>query len=65
MDQIKNFEDLKAASTRCGACLDQKFAGEGGKRAIVMCGGTGCISSQSMDILAKFEPLMGEKAVAA
>ncbi|MBQ6907051.1 MAG: NADH-quinone oxidoreductase subunit NuoF, partial [Clostridia bacterium] len=33
------------------------------KRAIVLCGGTGCISSNSLDILAKFERIIEEKGL--
>ena len=38
---IKNFEELNAKYNACRAKMDGKFAGEGGKRAIVLCGGTG------------------------
>lgn len=58
---IKNFEDLKTESAKCVDCLNKKFTGESGKRAIVLCGGTGCLSSNSAEIKAKFEELVIEK----
>ncbi len=69
MAKIKSFEDLSTAASGCGACLEQKFSGADGKRHIVICGGTGCISSNSMDILGKFQELieangMGDKVTA-
>ena len=58
---IKNFEDLNATVSECSVCLDKKLAGEGGKRAIVLCGGTGCLSSHSAEIKEKFEELIEQK----
>ena len=63
MEQIRSFEDLSTAAAGCGACLKEKFSGADGKRAIVVCGGTGCISSNSMDILGKIEELIKEKGL--
>ncbi len=60
MEKIKSFEDLKTTNENCSACLDTKFKGAQGKRAIVLCGGTGCISSNSREIMAKFEKLVKE-----
>ena len=61
MEKIKNFEDLRAINEKCSANLAQKFNGTSGKRAIVLCGGTGCISSNSIAIKEKFEKLIAEK----
>ncbi len=47
---IKTFEDLNQQIALCSKNLAAKFSGEGGKRAIVLCGGTGCLSSNSEDI---------------
>ena len=58
---IKNFEELNAKVSECSVCLDKKLAGEGGKRAIVLCGGTGCLSSHSAEIKEKFEELIEQK----
>ncbi len=60
---IKNFEELNAKYNACRAKMDGKFAGEGGKRAIVLCGGTGCLSSNSQEIKEKFEALIAEKGL--
>ena len=61
MEKIRNFDDLRAVSEELSAKLAGKFEGKDGKRAIVLCGGTGCISSNSMAIREKFEKLIEEK----
>ena len=60
---IKNFEELEKVSCDCSKCLAAKFAGEDGKRHIVLCGGTGCLSSNSAEILAEFEKQLKEKGL--
>ena len=35
---IKSFEELESRQAACTKCLDEKFSGESGKRAIVLCG---------------------------
>ncbi len=60
---IKNFDELKAKQQECSACLAAKFSGESNKRAIVLCGGTGCLSSQSDEIRVKFETLIAERCL--
>ncbi len=57
---IKNFEELNQANAKCAACLDAKFTGNDGKRHIVLCGGTGCLSSRSDEITAEFNRLVAE-----
>lgn len=57
---IKNFEDLKQMCDKCASCLDAKFTGNDGKRHIVLCGGTGCLSSNSNEITKEFEKLVAE-----
>lgn len=57
---IKSFDDLNQKIEVCSKALENKFAGEDGKRAIVLCGGTGCLSSNSAEIQAKFERLVKE-----
>ncbi len=57
---IKSFEELQAKSAECTKCLDGKFKGEDGKRAIVLCGGTGCLSSNSNEIKEKLEELVAK-----
>ena len=59
---IKNFEELAQLQAVCTATMSDKFSGKGEKRAIVLCGGTGCLSSNSMEIKEKFEKLIADKA---
>ena len=63
---MKTFAELDARICSCTDALTAKLDGSNGKRAILLCGGTGCLSSNSMDIQAKFEELvaannMGDK----
>ena len=58
---IRTYEDLEQLSAKCSACLDAKFTGSDGKRHIVLCGGTGCLSSHSDEIKAEFEKIIAEK----
>ncbi|MCR5800433.1 MAG: 4Fe-4S binding protein [Lachnospiraceae bacterium] len=58
---IRNFEELKEKQQDCSACLAAKFKGEEGKRAIVLCGGTGCLSSDSALIRDVFEKEIKER----
>ncbi len=58
---IKTFEELQAKSKECSACLAAKFSGDNNKRAIVLCGGTGCLSSNSAEIKDKFIKLVEER----
>ncbi len=60
---IRTFEELKEKQQKCSACLAAKFAGTSGKRAVVLCGGTGCLSSDSAAIREKFEKLVQEKGL--
>ena len=60
---IRNFEELEKASANCGKCLDAKFTGADGKRHVVLCGGTGCLSSHSHEIKEEFEKLIAEKGL--
>ena len=55
---MKNFAELDAAVCSCTEALNAKLEGLGGKRAILLCGGTGCLSSNSLDIKGKFEELV-------
>ncbi len=61
---IKNFQDLNQMSAKCASCLDAKFTGNDGKRHIVLCGGTGCLSSRSDEITAEFNRLVAENNLA-
>ena len=57
---MKNFAELDAKICSCTDALTAKLDGSNGKRAILLCGGTGCISSNSLEIKAKFEKLVEE-----
>ncbi len=63
---MKTFAELDAKICSCTEALTSKIDGSNGKRAILLCGGTGCISSDSLAIKEKFEGLveknnMGDK----
>ena len=55
---MKNFAELNAKVCACTEALTAKLDGSNGKRAILLCGGTGCLSSNSMDIKGKFDELV-------
>ena len=60
---IKNINELNQMSAKCASCLDAKFTGSDGKRHIVLCGGTGCLSSRSDEITAELKKLIAEKGL--
>lgn len=60
---IKSYEEFNAKSVECTKCLEDKFAGKDGKRHIVLCGGPGCLSNNSLEILAKFQKVIDEKGI--
>ena len=55
---IRTFEELEAKQAQCAKCMEGKFKGESGKRAVVLCGGTGCLSSNSAEIQEKLKKLI-------
>ncbi|MBQ3146305.1 MAG: NADH-quinone oxidoreductase subunit NuoF [Oscillospiraceae bacterium] len=57
---MKNFAELDSRICSCTDALKAKLDGSNGKRAILLCGGTGCLSSNSMDIKGKFDALVAE-----
>ena len=61
--EIKTNEQLEKAVCSCTQSFDAKICGENGKRAVVLCGGTGCLSSHSDDIKAKFQELIAAKGL--
>ena len=61
MEKVQTLEQLHKKVEHCSKCLDEKFNGKDGKKHLVICGGTGCISSHSNDILHKLEELIKEK----
>ena len=60
---IKNYDELNAKVCSCTDALKSKLDGSNGKRAIVLCGGTGCLSSNSAEILEEFKKLVEEKGL--
>ena len=60
-EKIKTLEDLQNRISRCSDCVTKKFNGQDGKRHIVVCGGTGCLSSDSQKIIDNFNQLIKEK----
>ena len=57
---IKNFEELNQVRAKCASCLSAKFTGADGQRHVVLCGGTGCLSSRADEITAEFNKLVKE-----
>jgi len=60
---IKTPEELRQRIESCAAGLADKFEGKSGKRAIVLCGGTGCLSSNSAEIRERLEKVIAEKGL--
>ena len=60
---IKTPEELRQRIESCAAKLADKFEGKDGKRAIVLCGGTGCLSSNSAEIMAKLKETIAAKGL--
>ncbi|MBR2080618.1 MAG: (2Fe-2S) ferredoxin domain-containing protein, partial [Oscillospiraceae bacterium] len=60
---MKTFAELDAKICSCTEALSSKIDGSNGKRAILLCGGTGCLSSTSMDIKNKFDELIAQHNV--
>ncbi|MBQ6504719.1 MAG: NADH-quinone oxidoreductase subunit NuoF [Flexilinea sp.] len=62
--KITSVEALNAKIESCTKSLDEKIKGLDGKRHIVLCGGTGCLSSHSDQIKAKFDEVLAARGVA-
>ncbi len=60
---IKTFEELERTCNDCSKCMDAKFTGHDGKRHVVLCGGTGCLSSHSDEIREEFVKLVNERGL--
>lgn len=60
---IRTPEELASKIKSCKACLDKKFLGDVTKRSVVLCGGTGCLSSDSALIKEKFEEILKNKGL--
>jgi len=60
---ITNVEQLNETVLSCTKALDDKLTGADGKRHIVLCGGTGCLSSHSDKIKERFEEILAERGL--
>ncbi len=60
---IKTNEELTKTVCACTDALKSKLDGSNGKRAVVLCGGTGCLSSNSAQIMEKMKKLVEEKGL--
>ena len=60
---IRNYDELNTKVCSCTDALKSKLDGSNGKRAIVLCGGTGCLSSNSAEIMDEFKRLVEERGL--
>ena len=60
---IKDIKTLESSIASCTKAMDDKFSGADGKRHIVLCGGTGCLSNNSMEIKKRFEEILKEEGL--
>ena len=60
MERIRNEEELNKRIEHCSSCLNKKIHCEPGHRAIVVCGGTGCLASESKEFLDRMQELIKE-----
>ena len=60
---INTVEKLNDRIASCTQCLEGKITGSDGKRHIVLCGGTGCLSNNSAEIRARFEKVLEKKGL--
>ena len=62
-EMIRSFEELSKKQEICTRCLDDKYKGLDNKRHIVLCGGTGCLSSHSAEIREKFSEIIEKEGL--
>ena len=60
---INSVDKLNDRIAECTRCLDDKITGADGKRHIVLCGGTGCLSNNSAEIRQRFIDVLAEKGL--
>ena len=60
---IESVQMLDEKVAACTKCFDDKVSGNDGKRHILLCGGTGCLSSNSKEIKEKFDLILEEKGL--
>ena len=61
---INSVDQLNERIAACSRDLGDKIKGADGKRHIVLCGGTGCLSNHSREISEKFNEVLEAKGVA-
>ncbi|MBQ6554995.1 MAG: NADH-quinone oxidoreductase subunit NuoF [Firmicutes bacterium] len=60
---ITSVDKLNEKISECSKRLDHKLTGSDGRRHIVLCGGTGCLSNNSKEIADKFREVLEEKGL--
>ncbi len=63
MEKITTEQRLEQLQAEQQKRLGAKFTGKDGKKHLVVCGGTGCLSSHSGEILEELEKLIKEKGI--
>ena len=60
---IRTEKELRSKIETCKGTLKCKFEGTNGKRSIIVCGGTGCLSSDSAAIIAEIQKQIVERGL--
>ena len=60
---IKTVKELDEKVVACTKCFEDKLQGKDDKRHIVLCGGTGCLSSHSKEIREKIQEIITAKGL--
>lgn len=60
MEPIRTPQQLDSEISLCSESMKAKLDGSNGKRAVLVCGGTGCLANDSDAILKEFERLIQE-----
>jgi NADH:ubiquinone oxidoreductase subunit F (NADH-binding)/(2Fe-2S) ferredoxin/NAD-dependent dihydropyrimidine dehydrogenase PreA subunit len=60
MANIDNINVLDTLIDKCTKSFEAKITGTNGKRSVTICGGTGCLSSNSRDIFDEFQKQIAE-----
>jgi len=63
MDKITSPKILEEDIAKCTREFETKISGKGGKRAVMVCGGTGCLANDSQAILEELERQVKEKGL--
>ena len=63
MERLTSLEALEKRIEGCSKCFENKITGNDGKRHVLVCGGTGCLSNHSEAIIAKLNELIAAKNI--